>query len=55
MKFTIEVTRTVTCQVEVEAPSAEEALRQVDLVSFQLPDPDQWSANKDSYEYQVVS
>jgi hypothetical protein len=52
-KYTVEVSRWVNVPVDVEADSPEDAVAIVDRVSYQLPDPAEWSIDKYSYEYVV--
>lgn len=49
--YEIDISRTVTTTVTVEADSPEAAIATIDKVSFVLPAEDRWSVEKGSYEY----
>lgn len=53
MNFDVEIRRSVTVTVQVEAESPAAALTAVDLVTFELPAADQWEVVSDSYEMVV--
>ena len=45
--FSVEVQRTISVEVAVQADSAEEAAQYVNRQSFELPPRDQWNGHKD--------
>jgi hypothetical protein len=51
-KYTVEVTRSITASVEVEAASPEAAIETANRQDFELPPRDEWSGAKD-WEYAV--
>lgn len=54
MKFQVEVTRSITTTVEVEAGSAAEAAAKVSRADYPLPPRDEWYGHKD-WSIDVVS
>ena len=52
--YEVQVTRSYSAVVTVEAASADEALEKVDRRDFPLPDLDTWSGHKD-WEYEVLN
>lgn len=46
-KFTVEVTRSLSCTIEVNAESPSAALDQVSIASYPLPPRDEWQGHKD--------
>jgi hypothetical protein len=51
-KFSVEVTRSITCTVDVEADNPEAAWAMVNRRDFDLPPRDQWQGSKD-WEFAV--
>jgi hypothetical protein len=52
--YRVEISRRSSVEVEVDdCASPDEAVAVVDRVDYQLPDPNEWHVNKDSYEYVV--
>lgn len=53
--YEIEVQQTIITTVSVPAESEEAALEAVDQRDFPLPDRNEWSSLKGSFEYEVLN
>jgi hypothetical protein len=50
--YDVEISRTITCTVTVEAPAPEQAYERTNSRDFELPPRDEWTGSKD-WEYRI--